>query len=94
MTQPFYKSSRWKNKREKILRRDKYLCLECKRYGRSTQASTVHHVNPLEHFPEYALESWNLISMCAKCHDSMHDRTTDQLTAAGERWRERVSPPP
>ncbi|MFN0222121.1 HNH endonuclease [Paenibacillus sp. KR2-11] len=94
MTNPFYKTRQWTNKRERILRRDSYLCQECKRYGRSRQATTVHHINPLEKSPELALVSWNLVSMCSSCHDSMHDRVTDQLTDAGLRWQEKVSPPP
>ncbi|GIP38318.1 HNH endonuclease [Paenibacillus sp. J31TS4] len=94
MPQSFYKSTRWKTKREKILRRDEYLCQECKRYGRSTAAATVHHINPLERHPELALVSPNLVSLCNPCHDKMHDRTTGVLTEAGERWREKVSPLP
>ena len=32
----FYKTAKWKNKRGKILRRDEYLCRECRRYGKLT----------------------------------------------------------
>lgn len=90
MVQSFYKTTKWKTKRERILRRDNYLCQECKRYGRSTAAATVHHINPLEHYSELALVSANLVSLCNPCHDSMHDRTSGQLTEAGVRWQERV----
>lgn len=88
----FYKTSKWKAKRERILKRDEYLCRECKRYGKSTQATTVHHAYPLEQYPELALVSNNLVSMCSSCHDSMHDRTSRELTEAGEKWKQRVSP--
>lgn len=88
----FYKTAKWKRKRGGILKRDDYLCRECKRYGKTTPATTVHHVNQLERHPELALVSANLISLCNACHDSMHDRATNQLTVAGERWREKVSP--
>lgn len=90
----FYKTTKWKNKREKILRRDEYLCRECKRYGKATAATTVHHVHPLEHRPEWALLSWNLIGLCNSCHDAMHDRTTGELTDLGQAWVERVAPHP
>ena len=90
----FYKTARWKNKRGKILRRDEYLCQECRRYGRTTPATTVHHVLPLEQRPELALVSQNLISLCSECHNAMHDRDTGQLTAKGFAWAERVSPLP
>ncbi|WP_072328594.1 MULTISPECIES: HNH endonuclease [unclassified Paenibacillus] len=88
MGREFYKSRRWGKKREKILRRDEYRCRECTRYGKSVPATTVHHCNPLEHAPELALASWNLVSMCGSCHDSLHDRKTNVLTEAGERWRD------
>ncbi|MFN2746959.1 HNH endonuclease [Bacillus sp. z60-18] len=87
---PFYKSRQWKRKRERILRRDQYECRECKRYGRTTAATMVHHCYPLEAHPFYKLQSWNLISLCSKCHDKMHDRTNDELTKLGEEWRERA----
>ncbi|TCN00850.1 HNH endonuclease [Paenibacillus sp. BK033] len=89
----FYKTTRWLKKRERILRRDEYLCQECKRFGKSTTAQTVHHIHPLEDHPEYGYENWNLISLCNPCHGSMHDRTTDELTEIGKRWKERASPP-
>ncbi|MNH78584.1 HNH endonuclease [compost metagenome] len=94
MPQQFYKSRKWKNKRERVLRRDEYLCQECKRYGKATPAATVHHCNPLEYYPELALVSWNLVSLCNPCHDTMHDRASHELTEAGNRWKERVAPPP
>lgn len=84
-----YKTRRWINKRARILKRDEYRCCECKRYGKKTEAQTVHHAHPLKARPELWLESWNLVSLCNKCHEKMHDRITDELTALGEEWRER-----
>jgi 5-methylcytosine-specific restriction enzyme A len=89
----FYKSQKWKRKRAVILRRDEYMCRECKRYGRTTAATTVHHAYPLELYPELALVSENLISLCGSCHDSLHDRDARELTAKGNEWREKASPP-
>lgn len=85
-----YKSKKWRRKRENILKRDEYMCRECKRYGKNTAATTVHHANPLLIRPELGLESWNLISLCNMCHDMMHDRTSNNLTELGEQWRDRV----
>ena len=89
-----YKDGRWKRKRKVILKRDDYLCRECKRYGRTTPATTVHHIYPAEQYPEWRLMSWNLISLCHECHNKMHDRNTGELSELGRRWVERVSPPP
>ena len=90
MKHNFYKTSKWKSKRVRILKRDEYKCRQCKRYGKSTEATTVHHINPLRDRPDLRLESWNLVSLCGKCHDSMHDRVSDNLTALGEQWKERA----
>jgi len=89
----FYKTTRWKSKRIKVLKRDEHLCRECKRYGKRTEATTVHHMHPLLERPDIRLESWNLLSLCGKCHEKMHDRNSDILTQLGESWREKAIPP-
>lgn len=89
-----YKSRRWRRKREYILQRDKFRCRECSRYGLAVEATVVHHAWPVEDFPELAWEDWNLISLCDRCHNAMHDRNTGMLTDLGLSWRRRVSPPP
>lgn len=90
----FYKTTAWKKKREKILRRDEYLCRECRRYGKSTPATTVHHIYPAEEYPEWRLESWNLISLCTMHANAMHDRNTGRLTELGREWQRRIPPHP
>lgn len=84
-----YKTKRWINKRERVLKLHEYRCQECKRYGKNTEANTVHHANPLREKPEWWLETWNLVSLCKACHGKMHDRITDELTELGEEWRQR-----
>ena len=68
----FYKSRAWAKKRAAVLKRDGYRCQRCKRYGRITQATTVHHVLHLEDRPDLALTGTNLISLCASCHAAEH----------------------
>lgn len=68
----FYTSKAWGHKREKILRRDGYMCRECRRYGRNRAATTVHHIVPYEERPDLALTDNNLISLCAACHNKKH----------------------
>jgi|SRR5690625_1940848 len=86
----FYKTKRWRKKREVILRRDEYRCRECRRYGKTTEATTVHHIYPLEDYPQYKLTDDNLISLCNKCHEAMHDRYTGKLTSLGMAWKRRT----
>ena len=85
-----YNTSKWERTRNAVLRRDSYQCQECKRYGRIREAKHVHHVFPIEHYPELALDRRNLISLCQQCHNAMHDRDTHELSEKGEQLRERV----
>ena len=87
----FYKSKAWKTKREAILRRDKYQCQYMKRYGKAMEAQHVHHIFPLEYYPEFRLCSWNLISLSTDAHNRMHDRETHELTAEGQRLLEKTA---
>lgn len=72
MNELFYKSKAWKKKRESIMRRDGYMCQECKRYGRQTQAQQVHHIKHLDEYPELAFDDLNLQSLCNACHNKKH----------------------
>lgn len=86
-----YKDKRWKFKREQILKRDKYLCRECRKYGKNIDADTVHHINPAETFTQYIFKEWNLISLCRTCHGKMHIRNTHELTVLGKSWQSKIN---
>lgn len=75
-----YKGKRWRRKRAAILRRDKYLCQECKKYGRRREAVTVHHIKHVDEYPELAYSDDNLVSLCNACHNKMHPEK------GGRRW--------
>ena len=90
MDNSFYKRKGWRVKRVNILKRDDYECQECKRYGKSIDATTVHHIYPYQEYPLLALESDNLISLCNRCHELMHDRGTQEITALGKAWQVRA----
>lgn len=85
-----YKSKRWKRLREKILRRDGYMCQVSKRYGRMVEANTVHHIFPAEQYPEYQWCEWNLISLSQSVHNEMHVRDSFELTEKGRALQRRV----
>ncbi len=86
---PFYKSKKWLITASRIKRRDGYECQESKRYGSFQQAEVVHHIYPLEEYPELSLVSWNLISLSSKQHNRMHDRNTNEITEIGKQWQRR-----
>lgn len=88
-----YKDKRWRSKRDTALRRDKYECRNCKRFGITTTATVVHHVWFLKDYPKWWLCLWNLISLCEKCHNKMHNRDSDIPTELGEYWQDKIKPP-
>ena len=85
-----YDKQKWQRKRAAILRRDKYMCQESLRYGKRVPADTVHHIFPVESYPEYQWESWNLISLCKAQHNAMHVRGTHELSVKGKELMERT----
>jgi len=93
MTDFDYKSTKWETLRASILRRDSYLCQYSLRYGKHIEANTVHHIYPVEEFPEYAWEEWNLISLNDKVHNSMHQRHSHKLTEIGLELQRRTRRP-
>ena len=86
------------------MRRDHYECQDCRaritkanREGRTltgwerylNRATCVHHIKELDEYPELALEDDNLISLCDRCHNERHGRTTDKLYT---RWKSKKKP--
>lgn len=88
---PFYLSSKWMNKANRIKRRDGYQCQESKRYGEYREAELVHHIYPLEDYPELALVDWNLLSLSNYYHNKMHNRIDNSLTSLGLYWKRKRS---
>lgn len=78
-----YNSLKWKRTARMVMRRDGYMCQLSKRYGKAVPAEVVHHIFPVDEFPEYAYELWNLIALSRKMHNTLHDRNTDALTEEG-----------
>ncbi len=88
-----YKARRWERLRAQVMRRDGYRCQLSKRYGKSVPAELVHHIYPVDEFPEYAFEPWNLVSVSRAAHNKLHDRDSDKLTAEGVALMRRTVPP-
>lgn len=49
-----YNCKRWKVLSAKAMRRDGYMCQLSNRYGKNISAEVVHHIYPVEEYPEYA----------------------------------------
>ena len=78
-----YNGHRWKALAAKAMRRDGYMCQLSKRYGKTVEAEVVHHIYPVDEYPEYAYELWNLVSLSRAAHNRLHDRDHKGLTAEG-----------
>lgn len=87
-----YQSGKWKKKRKKILRMDGYICQIAKRYGRTEEATVVHHIYPADEYPEYAWCDWNLISVSLATHNKLESRETGELTRMGMELQRRTIP--
>lgn len=83
----FYSTKRWLRKREVVLRKHDYLCVDSKQYGKNKQAEVVHHIYPLEKYPELAYEEWNLLPLNNAVHNTFHDRNNDEVIGRGIYWQ-------
>ncbi len=67
-----YNSKAWKQKREYILKRDNYLCVQC-----GEPAEEVHHKEYVKESNvndvNITLNDNNLVSLCRDCHCRIHD---------------------
>lgn len=88
-----YENGRWKRKRKYILRRDRYIDQVAKWFGKTMEANTVHHIYPVERFPQYAWCDWNLISVSMETHNKLENRKTGELTELGK-WLQSITPIP
>lgn len=79
----YYGARIWKSLRERVLRRDKYLCRYCLRYGKRKEATHVHHIVPADTSELLRYKDFNLISLCRLCHEQMHLREEHKLSKKG-----------
>lgn len=75
---PFYSSGKYRKWRADVLKRARYMCEECRRYGRTdkngvpTEATTAHHIKHREEHPELQFDINNGQALCGKCHNKKH----------------------
>lgn len=88
----FYLHPEWRAKRQQILDDQHHECQECRKRGRITTATIVHHVKHLREFPELAFEDSNLEAVCSTCHNVLHPEKLRKYTKKkrkewnDERW--------
>lgn len=84
----FYWSKDWRHKRSAILIRDNSECQVCKSQGKVTINTKliIHHIKPLEFFPNSKLSDSNLITVCLDCHNVVHGLTSAVEDGFEEWW--------
>ena len=86
----FYHSREWREIRPIVLSRDHHECQDCRRAGRYSRGTTVHHILRLEDRPDLALTLDNLVTLCATCHNREHP---DKLPESRQAIRRRELAP-
>lgn len=74
-----YSGYEWNIICEKVLKRDKYRCRECRMSNQQSLRTfrirlAVHHKKPYRKRPDLALRLSNLETLCVSCHVSKEDR--------------------
>jgi 5-methylcytosine-specific restriction endonuclease McrA len=85
--QSFYSSREWRKVRAYVMARDDYLCQLSLRDKRIVKADLVHHIFPLENYPELALSPSNLIALSHEQHNLLHSND-GMLTDKGKELME------
>lgn len=66
------------------LKRDRYLCADCAKAGKTTAAEEVHHIIPLtpENIDDPRITTGldNLVSLCRECHRARHGAREKRYT--------------
>ena len=87
----FYKSKSWERTRQLVLARDSYECQRCKELGLihldskkqegfdKTIELNIHHIKPLEEYPELAHDLDNLVSLCLFHHNEIEGKLDNFL---------------
>ncbi|MGL6187178.1 MAG: HNH endonuclease [Clostridium chrysemydis] len=70
--QAFYNSKTWITVRQTVRERDLGLCINCLTHKRIKKSDLVHHIIELKESRELGLETSNLLSLCASCHQEIH----------------------
>ena len=97
--QAFYNERFWRSFSKQIIKEQHGECQYCKRRGKYTKATLVHHVKHLRIHPELAYSRYyedeqrnkhrQLVALCHSCHEEQHERIkvkNSNLYRNEERW--------
>ena len=83
-------TTRWRNKRALIIKRDGYMCMRCfiKYKIINVDDLTVHHIKSRKNHPELTYEDSNLICLCSTCNKQLGTKDKLDFEWDAERYRE------
>jgi 5-methylcytosine-specific restriction protein A len=86
----FYKTKAWQDVRQEAIKRDNNECQQCKAHKPNcvTIQENVHHIKEIETHPDLALNLDNLICLCIKCHNEVHNRFTVNHKDKIDNWHD------
>ena len=85
--QKFYQGSQWRRTARAVKARDSFLCVHCRREGRTTAAEVVHHRKAINDDGEM-LQLENLESCCREHHEAIHGRAPSKEK---QEWKQYLS---
>ena len=75
----FRNSVKWQKKRKEILTNAKNLCEVCRDKGELNYSNiSIHHITPLLENMNEALNNYNLIALCSRCHKEAEEGKIDK----------------
>ena len=74
-----YNDPTYKKFRLDVLKRDKFTCQMCKKRGKKTRLN-VHHIMKWSSAASLRFDVDNGITLCKKCHDSVHGKESHYIT--------------
>lgn len=69
----FYSEKKWIEIRNKVRQRDRKLCLFCLDENKIESVDVVHHIVPIKEDESLAYDMNNLICLCNKHHNLVHE---------------------
>ncbi|MDK0934304.1 HNH endonuclease signature motif containing protein [Clostridium perfringens] len=86
--QQFYANNQWKTLSEIIKRRYLGMCLNCWDKGIIEMCTTTHHIVELKEDWNRRLDKDNLIPLCTRCHQKIHNEYKNNKAIEQARLRD------
>ncbi len=67
--QRIYGIAEWAEFRRQICERDGHKCRRCGKSTTRKRGMHIHHIRPVERYPELIMDESNAVLMCRRCHE-------------------------